>query len=383
MDTNHIDDVERIRALREKNLITEEEMADLLGRASRSEPMDSEALEPVEAQKKAPAKPSLRTRYLVAGLAVLFLGAMFFMAKGLSISSEEAFQKGLDFEMGQDSKEATRWYLKAAQKGHPEAQYRLAVIYKMEGNRDKYFEWLQKSAKNGHPDAVFQLGEFFHKGSSSVSPDLDEAEKWYRKAVELNVYRAQEAVDALEEEKRIALFPKTVQEIPNYFLNIVKNLNDDDYPSEKGYANYDKAFRKFIEDGEWSVLDGYVGWSSEYRNRGIRYSNRLNSVDFNEYDTQKLQRINEDFRRWQLGDERCYYNGSEIYNVKTGAGYLVFFDGVGPNLYDESKKAKYKIIFICHMRDSVDDWEIYWNVLMNGQEISAGDFLARIYLGSK
>jgi len=385
MDTNHIGDAERIRALREKNLITEEEMADLLGRASRSEPTDSEALEPGEAQKKAPAKPSLCTRYLVAGLAVLFLGAMFFMAKSLSTSSEKAFQKGFDFERGGEFKEATRWYLKAAQKGHPEAQYRLAgIYYNTEENEDKYFEWLQKSAKNGYPDAALELGEFFQNGSTSGNPDLDEAEKWYRKAVELGAYGAQKALDALEEEKRIALLPKTVQEIPKYFLNKVQSWTFKDYPDRKGYANIDKAFRKFIKDGEWKVLDGFVQKNDRVDYDDIDFfMEEKNQVNFTDLTERQLEKLNYYFQKCLRGENLEGFESFDAYASAWSGPYLVFFDGIGPNLNDESKKARYEIIFACYFKDAIDSWS--WNsyFFMNGQIISGGDFLARIYLGSK
>lgn len=68
--------------------------------------------------------------------------------------------------MGQDSNEAVKWYLKAAEQGHADAQFYLGVAYDNGwGVRQDYSEavkWYRKAAEQGlaqAQDVLRQLGE--------------------------------------------------------------------------------------------------------------------------------------------------------------------------------------------------------------------------------
>ncbi len=84
-----------------------------------------------------------------------------------------------------DLKAALAWYLKAAEQGHAEAQFKLGDVYQFGGGVDRdlkeAFKWFRKAAEQGHAAAQNSIGShFFTQG-----PDKNkEAIKWFRKAAE-------------------------------------------------------------------------------------------------------------------------------------------------------------------------------------------------------
>jgi TPR repeat protein len=88
--------------------------------------------------------------------------------------------------------DAVKWYRKAAEQGHAEAQYWLGRCY-FDGrgitrDRAEAIKWWRKAAEQGHAGAQYWLGLCYEKGQG-VSKDFAEAAKWYRKAAEQgNVY---------------------------------------------------------------------------------------------------------------------------------------------------------------------------------------------------
>ena len=85
-----------------------------------------------------------------------------------------------------------RWYRKAAEQGHPIAQYRLAVGYRyggrgVEPNLSEAIKWFRKAAENGNIDAQWSLGVTYYY----TKKDYIKAIKWYRKAMEQRNKKAQ------------------------------------------------------------------------------------------------------------------------------------------------------------------------------------------------
>ncbi len=76
-------------------------------------------------------------------------------------------------------------YQEAANLGHAEAQYMLAVQYDNgQGtlkDRQTAHNWLLKAAQNGHVHAQYFVGEHYYYGEC-VKQDKQEAAKWYQKA---------------------------------------------------------------------------------------------------------------------------------------------------------------------------------------------------------
>jgi len=112
------------------------------------------------------------------------------------------YQGGYKLEYDHD--EVVRWYGKAADQGYAKAQYNLGCYYgrgKIEMGRVisdqtivwstigihknlvEAVKWYRKAAENGHAQAQYVLGKSYHAGEG-VPKDQVEAFKWWRKAAE-------------------------------------------------------------------------------------------------------------------------------------------------------------------------------------------------------
>ena len=93
-----------------------------------------------------------------------------------------------DYSEAEDYKvEATKWFRKAAEQGHTEAQYKLGKMYEdgrgVEQDSKKAIEWYQKAADRGLYGALYTLGKMYEDGSG-VEQDSRKAIEWYRKAAQ-------------------------------------------------------------------------------------------------------------------------------------------------------------------------------------------------------
>ncbi len=102
-----------------------------------------------------------------------------------------------------DSAEATQWFVRADKQGHEDAQHALTVIQREvnaeKGDADAQFElgvvsyverefpkalkFLSDAAQQGHAQAQFNLAVMFQRGEGTV-PDLNEALRWFQMAEE-------------------------------------------------------------------------------------------------------------------------------------------------------------------------------------------------------
>jgi TPR repeat protein len=78
---------------------------------------------------------------------------------------------------------------RAAEKNHPDAQYRVANIYLkgqegVEPNLEKYTEWLKKASDNNLPQAQFALAEVYTKGNKTLKKNDQLAFGLYEKAAQ-------------------------------------------------------------------------------------------------------------------------------------------------------------------------------------------------------
>ena len=92
-----------------------------------------------------------------------------------------------------DGTEAIKWYCKAAEQDHIEAQYDLGFYYcfgcGVSQDKAKGAKWCRKAAEHGYIKAQFLLG-FCYDYGWGVSEDSTEATKWYRKAANQGDARA-------------------------------------------------------------------------------------------------------------------------------------------------------------------------------------------------
>lgn len=100
----------------------------------------------------------------------------------------------------QDYAQAARWYRRAAQQGHVEAQFKLAVMYiygyGVPVDRHKTIYWFFRSALEGHIDAQYNLGFMYRNGLDLKANDA-EAARWFRRAAEQGSPNAQAALGVM------------------------------------------------------------------------------------------------------------------------------------------------------------------------------------------
>jgi len=78
-----------------------------------------------------------------------------------------------------DRIEAAKWWRKAAEQGHADAQYSLGGMRGVSNAESA--KWYRKAAEQGHKAAQQSLGYMYEKGEG-VPQDKAEARKWFRKA---------------------------------------------------------------------------------------------------------------------------------------------------------------------------------------------------------
>ncbi|MGR3174050.1 MAG: tetratricopeptide repeat protein [Candidatus Scalindua sp.] len=106
----------------------------------------------------------------------------------------EQYTKGLNYYKQGNYKEAIKWYRKAAEQGHAEAQNSLGIMYiKEQGVEQDYKEavkWCRKAAKQEYLQAQYNLGIMYSKGLGTEQ-NYNKAVKWYRKAAERGYAQSQ------------------------------------------------------------------------------------------------------------------------------------------------------------------------------------------------
>ena len=105
---------------------------------------------------------------------------------------EAQFQLGLHYANGdggvkRDWTQAVEWSRRAAEQGHPGAQFNLACFYDLGRGlpRDgaKAVEWYERAASQGFAMALGNLGVLYEQGKI-VPQDYSKAVYWYTKAAE-------------------------------------------------------------------------------------------------------------------------------------------------------------------------------------------------------
>ena len=84
-----------------------------------------------------------------------------------------------------DKGRALEWFRRAAQQGHPAAQYAVGLAQMAAGDRRGAADWFRRAAEQGQTDARFQLALLLEKGDG-VPQDEAEARRLYAQAAEQN-----------------------------------------------------------------------------------------------------------------------------------------------------------------------------------------------------
>ena len=146
---------------------------------------------------------------------------------------------GSEIGVEMDEKKALEWNRKAAENGNEQAQKNIGLLYLSEGkNLKEAVKWLRMAAENGEQEAPLILGLIYWGGDkylfggiaeSTIAPDWNEAEKWFRTA--LNGPFAVEAKNALanmEEARKQGKGPAALEELKSDFGEWVNIPDDDD-----------------------------------------------------------------------------------------------------------------------------------------------------------
>ena len=105
-----------------------------------------------------------------------------------------------------------KWYRKAAEHGHAEAQGRLgSCYYSGDGvakNLVEAVKWYRKAAEQGDAVAQYLLGLCYQYGDG-IAKDETEATKWYSKAAEQGFIKAKAKLEALKTAQNSIVTPPT------------------------------------------------------------------------------------------------------------------------------------------------------------------------------
>jgi general secretion pathway protein A len=116
------------------------------------------------------------------------------LVTGVEEKVNELYTGGYNFDRQGNYKEAMKYYRKAAEQGHAQAQNSLGFMYSeghgVEQDYKEAIKWYRKSAEQGHAQAQNSLGVMYSEGRG-VEQDYYEAVRWCRKAAEQGHAQAQ------------------------------------------------------------------------------------------------------------------------------------------------------------------------------------------------
>ena len=104
--------------------------------------------------------------------------------------AQAQYTLGLMYEEGdnveKNNAESYKWYLRSASQGVAEAQYRLGLLYDfgqgVPKNEAEAAKWYKLAAMRDHPEALYQFARMHYSGLGGLSPDLNKAFDFFRRA---------------------------------------------------------------------------------------------------------------------------------------------------------------------------------------------------------
>ncbi len=196
---------------------------------------------------------------------------------------DEYYDKGILFG-GTNAEEAVKWYRKAAEQGHADAQHDLGYAYDrgkgVPENKKEAVKWYKKAADQGHVYAQVELGLAYSDGKG-VPENKKEAAKWYRKAADQGNKHAQYFLGSAysdgdgvpKDEKEAAKWYKKAadqgHDISQYFLGCAY-YDGDGVPVDKEEGA--KWHRKAADQG-FAESQFFLGWAYE-NGKGVPKDNK-------------------------------------------------------------------------------------------------------------
>lgn len=101
-----------------------------------------------------------------------------------------------DWTGPRDAVRAAEWYRRAAERGHPDAQYNLGFMYLLgegvEANPNEGLRWLKRSADQGDECAIRLLADLYCNGKYGIPADAVEVQLWGERYRKTELYRLRE-----------------------------------------------------------------------------------------------------------------------------------------------------------------------------------------------
>ena len=139
--------------------------------------------------------------------------------------AEAQYKLGERYFQGKDKEEAVKWYRRAAEQGHAQAQGQLGYCYAFgEGvaeDEGEAVKWYKKAADQGGAGAQYRLGMHYHFDGQGVAKDAMEAVKWYRKAADQGHAASQYVLGRYYDEGKVV--PKDQIEAVKWYLKAANN----------------------------------------------------------------------------------------------------------------------------------------------------------------
>lgn len=97
---------------------------------------------------------------------------------------EEDYQAAMKADKAGDMVDAGRLFLRAAQRGHAEAQAIVAIGLRYASADKEAVEWFRKAAEQGNANGQIGLSTMYALGEGGLKQDFAEARKWVIKAAD-------------------------------------------------------------------------------------------------------------------------------------------------------------------------------------------------------
>ncbi len=102
-------------------------------------------------------------------------------------NADKLYEEGKKLYDEKKYEQAFPLLMKAAEKGHKKAQYRVGRCYDkgngVEEDNKTAFIWYEKAAKQEHAKSQYQLARYYLKGKGGVAVDTEKARKLLKRAV--------------------------------------------------------------------------------------------------------------------------------------------------------------------------------------------------------
>lgn len=197
--------------------------------------------------------------------------------------AENDFLSAEELNKKVDIKQAFNLYLKAANYGNINAQYKLGLLHNygegVKQNYSKAFEWFLLAAIQNNSDAQFELAVRFFKGEG-ISKNYDNAIIWATKAAKQNHPGAKAMLEVIDK-KKPSMSAEEMENKAREFCKIEKNPKKGfEWHLKSSLAGNSKAMMRVVEHyysgtGVKKNINTSIDWG-----RRASYAGNLDGISF-------------------------------------------------------------------------------------------------------